>query len=150
MKKLSSLSRLFDISLKVVLFISKVEFHGDSKTSNLSTLLRQLFRKDPQDRSRNMLLRKFSECHMDSEVYSCLDTVMLVLSAGFNYVNDAKSNNGNTPLHIAANFKPRSDKICLFAEILQVLIDGGAHHDFVNNYGKTPLEWTWLKLMKLA
>ena len=38
-KKLSSLSRLFDISLKVVLFISKVEFHGDSKTSNLSTLL---------------------------------------------------------------------------------------------------------------
>ena len=149
MKKLSSLSRLFDISLKVVLFISKVEFHGDSKTSNLSTLLRQLFRKDPQDRSRNVLLRKVTECHMDSEVYSCLDTVMLVLSAGFNV--NAKSNNGNTPLHIAANFKPRSDKICLFAEILQVLIiDGGAHHDFVNSYGKTPLEWMWLKLMKLA
>ena len=76
---------------------------------------------------------------MDNEVYSCLHTVMLLLSAGFNV--NGKNNKGNTPLHIAANFKPRrSDKICLLAEILQVLIDGGAHHDFVNNYGKTPLD----------
>ena len=76
---------------------------------------------------------------MDNEVYSCLHTVMLLLSVGFNV--NAKNNKGNTPLHIAANFKPRrSDKICLLAEILQVLIDGGAHHDFVNNYGKTPLD----------
>ena len=34
--------------------------------------------------------------------------------------------------------------------LVESAIDGGAHHDFVNNYGKTPLEWTWLKLMKLA
>ena len=137
-KKPNSLSRLFDISLKVVLFISKVEFHGESKRSNLSTLLKQLFRKDPQDRSGNTLLHKVIECHMDDEVYSCLDTVKLLLSAGFNV--NAKNNKGITPLHRAAMFKPRSGKICLVAEILQVLIDGGAHHDFVNNYGKKPLD----------
>ena len=137
-KKPNSLSRLFDISAKVVLFISKVEFHGDSKRSNLSTMLKQLFRKDPQDRSGNTLLHKVIECHMDNEVYSCLDAVKLLLSAGFNV--NAKNKKGNTPLHIAANFKPRSGKICLVAEILQVLIDGGAHHDFVNNDSKTPVD----------
>ena len=137
-KKPNSLSRLFDISVKVVLFISKVEFHGESKRSNLSTLLKQLFRKDPQDRSGNTLLHKVIECHMDNEVYSCLDAVKLLLSAGFNV--NAKNKKGNTPLHIAANFKPRSGKICFVAEILQVLIDGGAHHDFVNNDGRTPME----------
>ena len=137
-KKPNSLSRLLDISAKVVLFISKVEFHGESKRSNLSTMLKQLFRKDPQDRSGNTLLHKVIECHMDNEVYSCLDAVKLLLSAGFNV--NAKNKKGNTPLHIAANFKPRSGKICLVAEILQVLIDGGAHHDFVNNDSKTPMD----------
>ena len=137
-KKPNSLSRLFDISLKVVLFISKVEFHGESKRSNLSTLLKQLFRKDPQDRSGNTLLHKVIECHMDNEVYSCLDAVKLLLSAGFNV--NAKNKKGNTPLHVAANFKPRGGKICFVAEILQVLIDGGAHHDFANNDSKTPMD----------
>ena len=136
-KKPNSLSRLFDISAKVV-FISKVEFHGESKRSNLSTMLKQLIRKDPQDRSGNTLLHKVIECHMDNEVYSCLDAVKLLLSAGFNV--NAKNKKGNTPLHIAAKFKPRSGKICLVAEILQVLIDGGAHHDFVNNDSKTPVD----------
>ena len=137
-KKPNSLSRLLDISAKVVLFISKVEFHGESKRSNLSTMLKQLFRKDPQDRSGNTLLHKVIECHMDNEVYSCLDSVKLLLGAGFNV--NAMNKKGNTPLHIAANFKPRSGKICLVAEILQVLIDGGAHHDFVNNDSKTPMD----------
>ena len=137
-KKPNSLSRLFNISLKVVLFISKVEFYGESKRSNLSTLLKKLFRKDPQDSSGNSLLHKVIECHMDNEVYSCLDALKLLLSAGFNV--NAKNKKGNTPLHIAANFEPRSGEICLVAEILKVLIDGGAHHDFVNNDGKTPMD----------
>ena len=126
-KKPNSLSRLFDISLKVALFISKVEFHGESKRSNLSTLLKQLFRKDPQDRSGNTLLHKVIECHMDNEEYSCLDAVKLLLRAGFNV--NAKNKKGNTPLHIAANFKPRGGKVCFVA-----------HHDFVNNDGRTPMD----------
>ena len=130
------LSKLFDISMKLVLFIAKVKFCGESKTSYLSTLLRKLCRKDPQDRLGNRLLHKVIEDHMDDEVYSCLDTVKLLVNSGFNV--NAMNNKGSTPLHIAATFKPSEDKICLLTEVLQVLVDGGAHHDFVNNYGKTP------------
>ena len=85
---------------------------------------------------------------MENEVYSCLHTVMLLLSAGFNV--NAKNNKGNTPLHIAANFKPRrSDKICLLAEILQVLTYGGILIMILSTIMvKHPC--TWLKLMKLA
>ena len=131
-----SLSKLFDISMKLVLFIAKVKFCGESKTSYLSMLLRKLCRKDPQDRLGNRLLHKVIEDHMDDEVYSCLDTVKLLVNSGFNV--NAMNNKGSTPLHIAANFKPSEDKICLLTEVLQVLVDGGAHHDFVNFYGKTP------------
>ena len=131
-----SLSRLFDISMKLVLFIAKVKFCGESKTSYLSMLLRKLCRKDPRDRLGNRLLHKVIEDHMHDEVYSCLDTVKLLVNAGFNV--NAMNNKGSTPLHIAATFKPSEDKICLLAEVLQVLVDGGAHHDFVNFYGKTP------------
>ena len=131
-----SLSKLFDISMKLVLFIAKVKFCGESKTSYLSTLLRKLCRKDPQDRLGNRLLHKVIEDHMDDEVYSCLDTVKLLVNSGCNV--NAMNNKGSTPLHIAATFKPSEDKICLLTEVLQVLVDGGAHHDFVNFYGKTP------------
>ena len=131
-----SLSKLFDISMKLVLFIAKVKFCGESKTSYLSTLLRKLCRKDSQDRLGNRLLHKVIEDHMDDEVYSCLDTVKLLVNSGFNV--NAMNNKGSTPLHIAATFKPSEDKICLLTEVLQVLVDGGAHHDFVNFYGKTP------------
>ena len=48
-------------------------------------------------------------------------------------------------LHIAATLKASNDEIHLLTNMLQVLFDGGAHHDFVNNDGKT-----WLELMKLA
>ena len=131
-----SLSKLFDVSMKLVLFITKVKFCGESKTSYLSTLLRKLCRKDPQDRLGNRLLHKVIEDHMDDEVYSCLDTVKLLVNSGFNV--NAMNNKGSTPLHIAATFNPSEDKICLLTEVLQVLVDGGAHHDFVNFYGKTP------------
>ena len=137
-REMYSLPTLFDISVRLVLFISKVEFHGESKTSYLSTLLRKLCRKDPQDSQGNRLLHNVIECHMNDDVYSCLDALKLLLNAGFNV--NAKNNKGNTPLHIAAALNPRNDKLYLVTEILQVLIDGGSHDDFVNSDGKTPLD----------
>ena len=50
------------------------------------------------------------------------------------------NNEGNTPLHLAVNLKPKSDKIHLITTLLEVLFDGGAHDDFVNNNGKTPVD----------
>jgi len=99
--------------------------------------------------------------------FPCAKTIKLLLNAGLNV--DAFNNNGDTPLHIAVTFKPRDDdddedvgdldddddgdddddyyyyrdehvKIQLLTDMLNVLLDGGAHHDFVNNDGKTAMD----------
>ena len=62
----------------------------------------------------------------------------LLLKAGFNI--HAIDKDGNTPLHRAASLKPRGDLIHLLTEIMKALVDGGAHHDFVNHHGKTPMD----------
>ena len=63
----------------------------------------------------------------------------LHLNAGFN-VNSI-NNNGNTPLHLAVAYKPMgNDNMNLLTDTLEVLFDWGAHHDFVNNDGKTPMD----------
>ena len=62
------------------------------------------------------------------------------MNAGFNV--NAVNNNGDTALHfIAATLGPWEDEhIQFITEILQLLFNGGAHHDFVNNDGKTPMD----------
>ena len=57
---------------------------------------------------------------------------------GFNV--NAVNNNGDTPLHTAVTFIPSDDKIHVLTDMLKVLLDGGAHHDFVNNDGKTAMD----------
>ena len=53
---------------------------------------------------------------------------------------------GDTPLHRAVTFNPRPGDtknvfiILSLGEILKILLDGGAHHDFVNNDGKTAMD----------
>ena len=39
----------------------------------------------------------------------------------------------------AVHFEPSSDKMHLLTEILQLLFESGAHHDFVNNDDKTAM-----------
>ena len=62
----------------------------------------------------------------------------LLLNAGFNV--NATDCNGDTPLHRAASLEPGNDLIHRVPEIMKALFDGGAHHDFVNNDGKTPMD----------
>ena len=50
------------------------------------------------------------------------------------------NNNGYTPLHRAVTLKPSDDKIQILSDILEALLNGGAHHDFANNEGKTPMD----------
>ena len=87
--------------------------------------------QDPRNRYGNTLLHEFiKRCTDDDDSSPCLQAVNL------NVIN----NEGNTPLHIAVMLEPRNDKLYLVTEILQLLFYGGAHHDFVNNDGKTPMD----------
>ena len=69
----------------------------------------------------------------------CTAAVKLLVNAGFNV--KAVNNNGDTALHLAVTLKPWEDEhIQFITEILQLLFSGGAHHDFVNNDDKTPMD----------
>jgi len=71
--------------------------------------------------------------------FPCAKTVKLLLQMGFNI--NAVNRNGDTPLHRAVTFKPsRIKRIHLLTDTLEVLLDEGAHHDFVNNDGKTAMD----------
>ena len=86
---------------------------------------------------------------MATFLYQCLEdqqyshvSTKLLLNAGFN-VNPLYiiNNNGNTPLHLAVAYKPMgNDNMNLLTDTLEVLFDWGAHHDFVNNDGNTPMD----------
>lgn len=64
----------------------------------------------------------------------------LLLNAGFNV--NAINNRGDTSLHLAVNFSSlrRDVNFHLKIDMLKLLIDEGAHHDFVNDDGKTPMD----------
>ncbi|CAH3150812.1 unnamed protein product [Porites lobata] len=133
---------LFDCSLELVLMISKSEFCDERNASSLTMLLRKLFMQDPRNRSGNTLLHEFIErcTDDDDDLFPCRQAVNLLLNEGFNNYFIVINNEGNTPLHIAVMLEPRNDKLYLVTEILQLLFYGGAHHDFVNNDGKTPMD----------
>ena len=86
----------------------------------------------------NSLLRKYVRSHGRGENHT--DEVKFLLGAGCD-VNTVDQN-GNTLLHMAVTFKPRHNDTQHLTEMLQILLDGGAHHDFVNNDGKTPMDMT--------
>ena len=90
--------------------------------------------------------------------FPCAKTVKLLLNGGIN-VNVINSN-GDTPLHTAVTFNPTEDdddfnydryddddddndypyerdRIRHLTDTLEVLLDGGANHNFVNSDGKT-------------
>ena len=97
--------------------------------------------QDPRNRYGNTLLHEFiKRCTDDDDSSPCLQVVNLLLNEGFNNYFIVINNEGNTPLHIAVMLEPRNDKLYLVTEILQLLFYGGAHHDFVNNDGKTPMD----------
>ena len=134
------IKNLFLLSVKLISFISKFRFLGETNTSKALVLLRQLCRQDPRDRVGNTLLHfvVFYKMRNVSSSFPVLDALKLLFEAGcdVNAVNDK----GNTPLHLAVTLKPSNERVHIFTNMLRVLFDGGAHHDFVNNDGKTPMD----------
>ena len=129
---------LFDSLQKLVFMISKCECADEGRLSSSALLLKTISNLNLREGGNsNTLLHWFARpCRYSSYSYS--GAVKLLLNAGFNV--NAINGNGNTVLHIVATLKPSDDKIHLLTDMLQVLFDGGAHHDFVNNDHKTPMD----------
>ena len=122
-----------DYFLELLHFFSMAELCEEEKTSDLS-VLRKIVHVNPRDCIGNTLLHVV--CGYQP---SCPKTVKFLLDTGFNV--NATNNEGNTPLHEAACFDPSNDdELHILTETLEVLLDGGAHHDFVNNKGETAID----------
>ena len=125
------MSDLFSSSLRLLETIAKYKLYDDVE---VSLVLKKLLRRVPHLYSSNTFLH---EAVVDYEVFG-LETVRILLREGMNV--NAVDHNGDTPLHRAVTYRPRGNKIHCLMDILQLLFDGGAHHDFVNNNGKTPMD----------
>ena len=135
--RVGQLEDLFYCSMKLVSFIPQLAFFQEGRSSYGSALLNELSLQNPRCFGNTFLHAVVNKC-ITEDSFPCLDTAKLLLQAGFNV--NAINNEGNTPLHLAVNLKPKSDKIHLITTLLEVLFDGGAHDDFVNNNGKTPTD----------
>ena len=125
------MSDLFSSSLRLLETIAKYKLYDEVE---VSLVLKKLLRRVPHLYSSNTFLH---EAVVDYEVFG-LETVRILLREGMNV--NAVDHNGDTPLHRAVTYRPRGNKIHCLMDILQLLFDGGAHHDFVNNNGKTPMD----------
>ncbi|CAF0907760.1 unnamed protein product [Rotaria sordida] len=70
-----------------------------------------------------------------------LDSTQLLLEYGKRWIDvDAKDQDrGDTALHIVSrNFRKNVQGTA--TNIIELLLDAGTHIDYVNNYGKTPLD----------
>ena len=156
---------LFDCFVRLLQFLAKDELCQDNENSSPTLLLQKLSSLNPRDDQGNSLLHLAAESRSRFSFISppfefpCAKTVKLLLNAGFSV--NAVNNNGDTPLHMtagsfpptsleiehahaldgqAAAVQPGSDKCYILINMLEVLLDEGAHHDFVNCGGKTALE----------
>ena len=123
------LKREHDALMKLVWIISRLNCGDYRKLLNAELFMKTLCNLNSRDCYGNTFLH-LVQCSRDQQ-YSHFDTKLL-LNAGFNV--NAINNKGNTPLHLAVS------NIHLLTDTLEVLFDGGAHHDFVNNDGKTPMD----------
>ena len=134
---------LFDSVEVVIHMITKNLQNGeeDETYSNVLVLLRRLLRHNPRCMNYNgtlLHIRIRSTEEIITDIFPSADTVKLLLNAGFNV--NATDCNGDTPLHVAASLQSGDELIHQVPEIMKALFYGGAHHDFVNNDGKTPMD----------
>ena len=143
---------LFDSLFRVVNVMSQFMYDEEEKLSNEAVLLKTICKLNPRDCNSNTLLHDFVIHHCNDPSHSCTGAVKRLLNAGFNV--NAVNDEGNTPLHLAVTFTPWDDRdIHFLTDMLQVLFDGGAHHDFVNNNSERPMDIAetdeaWMILMK--
>ena len=138
---------LLNKSLELLQIIAKVLRCVDVKNSFGTVFLRKLSCSNFRDEHGHTLLHlaavrqwRFATRRdpPDPLGFPCAETMKLLLNAGFNV--NAIDKNGDTPLHLAVTFRPYNDELHILTDMLTVLLDGGAHHDFLNNRGKTAMD----------
>ena len=69
----------------------------------------------------------------------CVETMKLILHAGGDVI--AVNTEGNTPLHLAVQYKPaETEDVEILREMLLLLVDIGADPKLANKNGQTPLD----------
>ena len=130
---------VFDSTEMLIHVIAKAFQNGeeDETYSRILVLLKKLLHHNPRYGTLLHVNRIITQ-DFNTDIFPSADSVKWLLKAGFNV--HAIDKDGNTPLHRAASLEPLDDLIHLLTEIMKALLDGGAHHDFVNHYGKTPMD----------
>ena len=130
---------LFDSLLRLVKMMGQFNCCEEEEPSNAAILFKTICRLNPRDGDMNTLLHQVVRSHCDSPSHnSYLEAVKFLLNAGFSA--NSINTRGETPLHLAVTLCPRDENIHLLTKMLEVLFNGGAHHDYVNNDGKTPMD----------
>ena len=130
---------VFDSTEMLIHVIAKAFQNGeeDETYSRILVLLKKLLHHNPRYGTLLHVNRIITQ-DFNTDIFPSADSVKWLLKAGFNV--HAIDEDGNTPLHRAASLEPGDDLIHLLTEIMKALVDGGAHHDFVNHYGNTPMD----------
>ena len=126
--------------LRFLQIFAKCEFSAEGKNPCISVLLQKISWLYPRETKYGNTLLHLAVDGENSVIkppyqFPYAKTVKLLLIAAINV--NAFNNNGDKPLHRAVTVKP-SKKI--LTEVMEVLLDGGAHHYFVNSSGKTAMD----------
>ena len=139
---------LIEPLLRLLQLFVKIEVSEGDTSTCISTLVQKLFSFESPRKGNTLLHLAADGCWKGEYLlynnreplfkFPCIGAMRLLLTVGFD--PNAINNEGNTPLHIAATLKPGCDNFLLLTNTLEVLLDEGAHHDFVNNDGKIAMD----------
>ena len=130
----ADLDTLLMCSVEAVSLISSSRHFEVDKASTVLVLTRRLCALNPRDLQGCSLLHEaIKRCQQNSPLL-----VKNLLHGGLNV--NATDHQGNTPLHVAVLLNPCHDMIHLVTNLCEILLNGGAHQDFVNHDGKTAMD----------
>ena len=130
----ADLDTLLMCSVEAVSLISSSHHFEVDKASTVLVLTRRLCALNPRDLQGCSLLHEaIKRCQQNSPLL-----VKNLLHGGLNV--NATDHQGNTPLHVAVLSNPWRKMIHLVTNLCEILLNGGAHQDFVNHDGKTAMD----------
>ena len=140
------LEKLLCCALHLLMIYIKVQGPESKGTTGIFDLMQRFLRLNPRTRDGKTLLHLAAWYKTEIKEKNvrlvcklpCVETMKLIMHAGCNV--NAINTKGNSPLHLAVTFKPRTENLQLLRDVLEILFDGGIHEDLVNSEGKTAMD----------